>query len=478
MRRIITIALVVSACGAAPSEPIGPNEAPTGPPANTGGIRDAGARAGSNAGESDAGAAHGNAVDGGADAGTTPEPTPARGPSPRQDPALGLNAYFSRQDNLRAPLHALIDSARQSLKVAVFTLSDASTITRLALAKARGVAVDVLIDSKQDGTPQAAALLRAAGIEPTLIDNRHSANAIQHNKFVVVDDARVATGSVNWTYTGFDTNDENLVTIDNAAIAQRFAAVWSGMRTASIPRGTYNAVAPLAALFSPVDAIADKIVARLNVAQTSIHLALYHATHNGLRDALKRAVSRGVRVIWVTDFDLSQSTDDDEAIAQAGGTVLRVRPTLGRDPHMHNKYVIIDASRVFTGSFNWTNGAAYDNYENVIETSSAPIVARYEGAFLTLLRRYDPAFTAAKYGFADGVARVKLTIDRTRAPAGILVAPRQPGLAFNAARGATVEYRVGIMSSAGAVTFDKGPLRYFVVPFAPDAPEVFDVWVD
>ena len=48
---------------------------------------------------------------------------------------------------------------------------------------------------------------------------------------------------------------------------------------------------------------------------------------------------------------------------------------------MHHKFIIVDNIMLFTGSYNFTNDAERNNYENVIKTDIPEIVAAYREEF-------------------------------------------------------------------------------------------------
>ena len=54
---------------------------------------------------------------------------------------------------------------------------------------------------------------------------------------------------------------------------------------------------------------------------------------------------------------------------------------------MHHKFVLFDRKKVVTGSFNWTPGAEYANYENALLIDDADTVDAYWREFDTLWRR-------------------------------------------------------------------------------------------
>jgi phosphatidylserine/phosphatidylglycerophosphate/cardiolipin synthase-like enzyme len=58
---------------------------------------------------------------------------------------------------------------------------------------------------------------------PTWIDAKH---AIAHNKIMVIDSHTVLTGSFNFTKAAEVNNAENLLVIDDAALAKKYADNW------------------------------------------------------------------------------------------------------------------------------------------------------------------------------------------------------------------------------------------------------------
>lgn len=73
-------------------------------------------------------------------------------------------------------------------------------------------------------------VLAEAGI-PVYADAMHKTF---HDKFMVVDGLRVATGSFNYKDSGDTSNAENLVLIDSPALAARYEADWEKHRNESI----------------------------------------------------------------------------------------------------------------------------------------------------------------------------------------------------------------------------------------------------
>ena len=126
----------------------------------------------------------------------------------------------------------------------------------------------------------------------------------------------------------------------------------------------------------------------LEVAQTSIIVAVAWLTAPTLFDALVRAAKRGVLVrIALQDDDTNRnSTLSMDRLTAANGHCYWIAKTKGT---FHHKFCIIDDNVVITGSYNWTNYARLHNDENImVINGNSKTVADYIQAFEDLLKKY------------------------------------------------------------------------------------------
>ncbi len=135
----------------------------------------------------------------------------------------------------------------------------------------------------------------------------------------------------------------------------------------------------------PDRALADAI----DQARLSVEVAIYDLNLWSLRDALLRAHRRGLVVRVVTESDNSDRPEI-EALKQAGIPVLGDR----REGLMHDKFVIIDRSQVWTGSMNFTLNGAYHNDNNLIRVQSSRLAENY-------LAEFDEMFVDDLFGPAS-----------------------------------------------------------------------------
>ncbi|MBI1312308.1 endonuclease [bacterium] len=118
------------------------------------------------------------------------------------------DACFSPGDACWNRIVGLLRTARESVDICVFTVTDNRITTEILDTHARGVAVHVVTDNdKANDEGSDAARLARAGI-PVRIDRT---SYHMHHKFALFDDARLVTGSYNWTRSAAEYNSENLI---------------------------------------------------------------------------------------------------------------------------------------------------------------------------------------------------------------------------------------------------------------------------
>ena len=122
----------------------------------------------------------------------------------------------------------VIKSAKSTLDIAIYSLTDPDIVGAIKDAKKRGVSVRIITDKQQAGgktQTEALKLLGSAGI-PIKI-NSHS--GLMHLKITIVDKKVATTGSFNYSKSASESNDEILMVIRNAEVAKNFTAEFEKM---------------------------------------------------------------------------------------------------------------------------------------------------------------------------------------------------------------------------------------------------------
>lgn len=139
-------------------------------------------------------------------------------------------AYFSPGESILRKLRGLLGSARSSVDLCLFTVSDDRLTQGIIEAHQRGVTVRLITDNdkRHDEGSDIASIARA-GIQVRMDEGEEH----MHHKFALFDAECLATGSYNWT-RGATTNFENLlVTWSPVAIgmfSEEFEALWKRMK--------------------------------------------------------------------------------------------------------------------------------------------------------------------------------------------------------------------------------------------------------
>ncbi len=118
------------------------------------------------------------------------------------------------------------------------------------------------------------------------------------------------------------------------------------------------------------------LVQAIDNAQVSVDVAAYSMSLHSVRDALLRAQKRGVQVRMVME-----STNMGSAVPQA--LLAEGMPIIGdnRPGLMHDKFMVIDRSEVWTGSMNYTTSGTYDDNNNLIRIQSSQVAQDYTVEF-------------------------------------------------------------------------------------------------
>jgi phosphatidylserine/phosphatidylglycerophosphate/cardiolipin synthase-like enzyme len=286
-------------------------------------------------------------------------------------------------------LVALIDAAENRVDVAAYDLDLTSVTAALIRAQASGVAVRVVTDSENAGTPAIAQLRQA---QVPIVARPAGGWGMMHNKFVVVDGTWVWTGSWNLTENGTFRNDNNAVVIASRSLAQNYAAEFEELfanrfgpsSPADTPHPIVNieaegqTVARVEVYFAPEDGAGAAIVDALSNAESTIHFLAFVFTSDPIAEALVDRVADGVTVTGVLEARSAQNPySQHNRLASGGAEVL-----LDGNPYiMHHKVFIVDGETVILGSYNFSANAEEENDENVLIIRDTRVAAAFLAEF-------------------------------------------------------------------------------------------------
>lgn len=389
------------------------------------------------------------------------------------DDGLKIEAVFSPQP--AASTHTkriaqLIRDAKHSVDIAMYSYSDAEVGTALAEAVQRGIKVRFLFETANEDRKIVDLAARRASksgrLEQAGVDVRY-VNKILHHKLAIIDGPRdvaeraasatLVTGSANWSFTAAQSFDENTLFIGGApglatAYQHEFDLLWAHSRdfqlatalpfelsSASLPAASDPGasalftspnfkVTPTGTTFSfdyTKTEVADALVAAIEAAQDSIHIASGHFRLRPVAEALiaKKQADPSIDIkVYLDQQEFISRTGDDQqearvstCLAGAGndprtvydctrsdylygkyladaGIDVRYKVYSYRWDHsyavqMHHKYVVIDGAKLISGSYNLSYNAEHGTFENMLVLEGAQfggVISAYERNFSTI----------------------------------------------------------------------------------------------
>jgi len=165
--------------------------------------------------------------------GDTRPRTPAQSsPAPsNQAPHIPAQVLFSPDDDIRQHLVTLIEHEKYAIRIAAFAFTDPAIAQALCAARQRGVTVELITDpgGLQDRQSKVG-MLCEHGIDVRVYNPNYepkSAPSLMHNKFALFDNNNnhkiALTGSLNWTKSACDRNQENITIMREESVFNRFA---------------------------------------------------------------------------------------------------------------------------------------------------------------------------------------------------------------------------------------------------------------
>jgi phosphatidylserine/phosphatidylglycerophosphate/cardiolipin synthase-like enzyme len=286
-----------------------------------------------------------------------------------------------RVGGLDAIIAADLLQAERRVDIAAFDLDAAPIVDALIELEKRDILVRVVTD---DGNtdPSTTNRLRRNGI--SVVEDRRS--ALMHNKFIVIDDRIVWTGSLNYTSNGAYCNNNNAVRFDVPELGANFVAEMDEMYDERAFGPTSPAWVPYRHVrvndvlvethFASEEDVAGTIAAAAASAEDEILFMAFSFTEEQIGEAVLAQARRGITVRGVFE-----ATGADSPFSYYERFLGERLPNLevhkdGNPRLMHHKVMIVDRALVIFGSFNFSANATNQNDENVVIVYD-PEFARY-----------------------------------------------------------------------------------------------------
>lgn len=266
--------------------------------------------------------------------------------------------------------NALKEKSKDGVNVSIITDND--YLKEVGITNLKGSSVDIFSD----------------------IDRGTRYDNYMHDKFCVIDNKILITGSANPTNNDFLKNNNNILRFDSVYLAQNYRNEFFEMRSASFGYNKhstlkYNNISLnfenksylVSSYMCPQDNCEQKVLETLNKSKESIDMAAFSFTNENIENMLVEKSKKGVKVRGVVEKRNwnTQGSNTNNLSKQ----FFLINDT--NKYTMHDKFFVVDERWVITGSMNPTSAGVNYNDENILIIESEDIARVYTSEFEKLI---------------------------------------------------------------------------------------------
>lgn len=291
--------------------------------------------------------------------------------------------------------------AEKSIEFALYGIDNQDEIINaLKNASLRGVLVKGVSDADEFNVPTYPDTEKLSDYAKITYDN---SKFIMHDKFFIIDDKIVMTGSMNISKTGcggYNSNSVLLIEDENVAKAYKkeFNQMHSGKfktekENFSLPLFDIDEGVKLGVYFSPNGGVFEKaLLNEIKNAKNKIRVSIFVLTHNQMIDELITAHKRGVEIKVLADALGAGRFREKIIKLRNEGIEVKIENWGGKN---HEKTISIDDNVLFMGSANFSYSGFSKNDENVVCIKNKEFARFYNGFFDTLYDSVDNMYLKA-----------------------------------------------------------------------------------
>lgn len=263
---------------------------------------------------------------------------------------------FCPEQDCEDLLIGLINNASTSMDCAFYTIDRPSVISAIQ-NRTSDIGVRIVMDSRAKSRfNNATSVLKSQG------------HGLMHNKFCIIDEKTLMTGSFNPTKRSkLDFN--NIFVIESEDVASNYAAEFDELWMGEFAKGrpTVKPVIDdnnmiIETYFCPEDGCLSRLRKIIGSARTEIYFMLYDFTLGELGNDLILKHYNGIQIRGIMESSKATSRKIFDMLAYQEIDVRRETT----NPLLHHKVFIIDNETVVTGSFNPSFNANKRNDENIM----------------------------------------------------------------------------------------------------------------
>ncbi len=282
-----------------------------------------------------------------------------------------------------------INSTKDSIDIALYGINEQMAIVNaLKSAKKRGVKIRAVADysdNKDKIYPYSKIFINDFGAKTD------SNKTLMHNKFIIFDNKKVLTGSMNFSSSGSGGYNSNIAAIvDSIEVAKIYKTEFDQMYNGKFstkkekiekPKTKLNKT-EISVYFSPKDGVfEDGILPLIQNAKKKIYVSAFYLTDKNLINELINAKKRNVEVLVLMDSLGAMNFKDRIKLLKEAKIPLKAENWGGKN---HEKTIMIDDTYLIFGSCNFTKSGFYKNDENVLIMKNPDIALFYGDYFLYL----------------------------------------------------------------------------------------------
>jgi len=288
-------------------------------------------------------------------------------PFPSEKEPIRFYSSHTRDDLYWITVKA-IRSAKRSLHIYTYALTDPSVLSLLMQKAKEGLAVHVTYHEKN--TPRLKKL-------PHLYLHPKAEKGLMHAKWIVADETFILIGTANLTTSSLKMHDNLLIGIYDPS----FAKALISPQTYQGVIGTQN----LSFYFLPHRDGLSHLLSHLEKTEKKLFAALFTFTHPKLSQTLLDLHQKGVNVTLALDQTSSRGASKQTFQAlKEGGVPICTNQGL---PLLHHKWALLDESTLLLGSANWTRAAFEKNRDYLLSLS--PLTKKQKRFFQKMIKQIE-----------------------------------------------------------------------------------------
>jgi len=266
-----------------------------------------------------------------------------------------IQIYFCPSEECETELVNFINTAKESIHCALFEVH-LESLKHTLIEKEKLIDVKIVTDNDY---------LKKFNQPFVRVDR----SGLMHNKFCLIDNKKVSTGSMNPTENGAYKNNNNLLLINSKLIAKiyetEFQEMWNGTFKKGDTTNNNQIIldkSKIKIYFCPEDSCAYRVKEELKKAKESIHFMTFSFTHDGIGNILLLKHLDNITIEGIMEARQVTKHSQFARLIYSGINITKI----SHKGRMHHKVFIIDNKTVITGSFNPTGGGNTRNDENLL----------------------------------------------------------------------------------------------------------------